>query len=194
MIKRTVRIFFLPIWLWLQCLYYLDGSIMSALRMKRVSPSSENLGPNGHYPGSLFNGTNEKPPELLSSHMQRRHSTPLMPAFMVSAPGKVIVFGEHAVVHGKVFSSSITWKFISFEHILAGDSCCHSPSIIPTCHGPFEVQTNRFIEVSWYIARAYLEHRWLTMVDFLTSIKEKILLRSCNQFRRRSYRCYPASR
>lgn len=32
----------------------------------------------------------------------RRHSTPLMPSFMVSAPGKVIVFGEHAVVHGKV--------------------------------------------------------------------------------------------
>jgi len=25
-----------------------------------------------------------------------------MPPFMVSAPGKVIVFGEHAVVHGKV--------------------------------------------------------------------------------------------
>jgi hypothetical protein len=33
---------------------------------------------------------------------QRRQSSPMMPAFMVSAPGKVIVFGEHAVVHGKV--------------------------------------------------------------------------------------------
>lgn len=76
--------------------------------MERVPSSSENRVPNGHDPGSLFNGTNEKPPELLSSHMQRRHSAPLMPAFMVSAPGKVIVFGEHAVVHGKVFSSSIT--------------------------------------------------------------------------------------
>lgn len=26
----------------------------------------------------------------------------MMPPFMVSAPGKVIVYGEHAVVHGKV--------------------------------------------------------------------------------------------
>jgi mevalonate kinase len=32
---------------------------------------------------------------------QRKMSSPLMPAFMVSAPGKVIVYGEHAVVHGK---------------------------------------------------------------------------------------------
>lgn len=33
--------------------------------------------------------------------MKRKQSSPMMPAFMVSAPGKVIVFGEHAVVHGK---------------------------------------------------------------------------------------------
>lgn len=33
---------------------------------------------------------------------RRKLSSPLMPAFMVSAPGKVIVYGEHAVVHGKV--------------------------------------------------------------------------------------------
>lgn len=33
--------------------------------------------------------------------MVRKPSLPLAPAFMVSAPGKVIVFGEHAVVHGK---------------------------------------------------------------------------------------------
>lgn len=33
--------------------------------------------------------------------MARKASSPMAPAFMVSAPGKVIVFGEHAVVHGK---------------------------------------------------------------------------------------------
>jgi mevalonate kinase len=32
---------------------------------------------------------------------RRKPSSPMAPAFMVSAPGKVIVFGEHAVVHGK---------------------------------------------------------------------------------------------
>ncbi|EED15232.1 mevalonate kinase [Talaromyces stipitatus ATCC 10500] len=35
------------------------------------------------------------------TQMKRKQSSPMAPAFMVSAPGKVIVFGEHAVVHGK---------------------------------------------------------------------------------------------
>jgi mevalonate kinase len=34
--------------------------------------------------------------------LNRKMSSPMAPPFMVSAPGKVIVFGEHSVVHGKV--------------------------------------------------------------------------------------------
>lgn len=34
--------------------------------------------------------------------LERKASSPMAPPFMVSAPGKVIVFGEHSVVHGKV--------------------------------------------------------------------------------------------
>jgi mevalonate kinase len=37
--------------------------------------------------------------------MERKASSPMAPPFMVSAPGKVIVFGEHSVVHGKVTRS-----------------------------------------------------------------------------------------
>src|SRR4051812_12936661 len=46
-----------------------------------------------------LNGTREG---RRGTPMGRKQSTPMMPAFMVSAPGKVIAFGEHAVVHGKV--------------------------------------------------------------------------------------------
>ena len=45
--------------------------------------------------------------------LDRKQSTPMMPAFMVSAPGKVIVFGEHAVVHGKVRWNSDCSLYIS---------------------------------------------------------------------------------
>ncbi|KAK7730418.1 Mevalonate kinase [Cytospora paraplurivora] len=51
------------------------------------------------------NGSNGiRSPRAKGSHsrsLSRRVSSPMMPTFLVSAPGKVIVFGEHAVVHGK---------------------------------------------------------------------------------------------
>lgn len=50
------------------------------------------------------NGSSGQPKDsngLRSPSISRKQSSPMAPAFMVSAPGKVIVFGEHAVVHGK---------------------------------------------------------------------------------------------
>lgn len=43
--------------------------------------------------------------------LTRKQSSPMMPPFMVSAPGKVIVFGEHAVVHGKVGAIALDVRF-----------------------------------------------------------------------------------
>lgn len=43
------------------------------------------------------NGSRER-----STSANRKQSSPMAPPFMVSAPGKVIFFGEHSVVYGKV--------------------------------------------------------------------------------------------
>lgn len=51
--------------------------------------------------GSAVNGTAHLDLDH-RTRLERKMSTPLAPPFMVSAPGKVIVFGEHSVVHGKV--------------------------------------------------------------------------------------------
>ncbi|KAL2130992.1 hypothetical protein VTI74DRAFT_5674 [Chaetomium olivicolor] len=60
-----------------------------------TSSSSSDAGVNG-----ITNGTSKMQVNP-RRRMDRKKSSPMMPAFMVSAPGKVIVFGEHAVVHGK---------------------------------------------------------------------------------------------
>jgi hypothetical protein len=67
--------------------------------------------------------------------LDRKQSSPMMPAFMVSAPGKVIVFGEHAVVHGKVRDGGHGKDTDAVERILTysvGRHCCrHLSTILP---------------------------------------------------------------
>lgn len=61
-----------------------------------------------------MNGT--KAPPVRPADHERKYSTPMAPPFMVSAPGKVIVFGEHAVVHGKAaMAASISLR--SYLHV-----------------------------------------------------------------------------
>lgn len=50
------------------------------------------------------NGTLHSSSSEFRMKVDRKISSPMAPPFMVSAPGKVIVFGEHSVVHGKVGS------------------------------------------------------------------------------------------
>lgn len=61
---------------------------------------------NGDGNGQTHNGDSSSPTTNGHAHTRpgrspRRQSNPLAPPFIVSAPGKTIVYGEHAVVHGK---------------------------------------------------------------------------------------------
>ncbi|CAG8950632.1 hypothetical protein HYFRA_00002841 [Hymenoscyphus fraxineus] len=61
---------------------------------------STDMPPNGK-PAVNGIATDMESTHLNGTNYRRKQSTVMMPTFMVSAPGKVIVFGEHAVVHGK---------------------------------------------------------------------------------------------
>jgi hypothetical protein len=71
-----------------------------------------------------FNGSIKASKRSSRAHLDRKASTPMMPAFMVSAPGKVIVFGEHAVVHGKV-------RIEDYLDCLSPPIDIHRPPLLP---------------------------------------------------------------
>ncbi|KAI1338976.1 mevalonate kinase [Xylariaceae sp. FL0016] len=78
------------------------------------STSDSDMEVNGNGNGHLSSGRSSG--ESMRKKLQRKHSSPMMPPFMVSAPGKVIVFGEHAVVYGKAaIAASISLR--SYLHV-----------------------------------------------------------------------------
>lgn len=84
----------------------LNGSVKATETQRRTvahfSEASQSQLPdrtrNGVNPDTLDSDASSKPQRPA---MSRKASSPMAPAFMVSAPGKAIVYGEHAVVHGK---------------------------------------------------------------------------------------------
>ncbi|BCS24084.1 mevalonate kinase [Aspergillus puulaauensis] len=68
---------------------------------RESSDTSTTPSPSTTTSSRSFNANPTATSDLKRIPMQRKASSPLAPAFMVSAPGKVIVYGEHAVVHGK---------------------------------------------------------------------------------------------
>jgi hypothetical protein len=103
-----------------------------------------------------LNGTSTSSKNGPRAYLDRKPSSPMMPAFMVSAPGKVIVYGEHAVVHGKVrlcaqtrssagtlIKLRNTMMCANFTHI-GSNCCCHLSSLISPRHVPLKIKANNY--------------------------------------------------
>ena len=79
-----------------------------------------------------INGT-KRDAKISRPQVLRKLSSPMMPSFMVSAPGKVIVFGEHAVVHGKVsFAPRVTLDSRTDDNLIGSDCGGYLTTVILT--------------------------------------------------------------
>lgn len=77
---------------------------------------------------------------------------------MVSAPGKVIVFGEHAVVHGKV---SLSPMYL-YECRLTSIGCHRSSNfttILPLGDCAIEIEKNGLFALPGHRPVTYMEYR-----------------------------------
>ena len=77
---------------------------------------------------------------------ERKASSPMSPAFIVSAPGKVILFGEHAVVHGKVrlrTPLAALHYMTDFERATGCHRRSYLPALVSPCNNVVQVQEDR---------------------------------------------------
>lgn len=107
-----------------------NGVNGSARTMHGVEGSTTSRPGSSNGSSSVGNGAGAAANKHLNGALRnregRKSSSPMMPAFMVSAPGKVIAFGEHAVVHGKAglhASPIAAWE-------LAPGAQLHRPSLL----------------------------------------------------------------
>ena len=91
--------------------------------------------------------------------MDRKLSSPMAPAFMVSAPGKVIVYGEHAVVHGKVCKpNSKSQKGSRLMASQGSDRSRHFSSLLPDGDIPLQVATHGHTPLPRHSFESHMGH------------------------------------
>ncbi|TKA27771.1 hypothetical protein B0A50_04872 [Salinomyces thailandicus] len=85
-----------------ECDEQTNHSKRSSRRMTRSTmAASHSNGVNGAHEGTKNGDARPSTTKTARPIHNRKESNPLAPPFIVSAPGKTIVYGEHAVVHGK---------------------------------------------------------------------------------------------
>lgn len=124
-----------------------ENGSMENDRVAVVSENMKNVTLNGSS-----NGKKRTP-------LARKQSSPMMPPFMVSAPGKVIVFGEHAVVHGKVSVTALKMCNCDLTVDIACNCCRDLTSIISSRYFAFKIEANNLLAFPRYQSFSYLEHR-----------------------------------